>query len=140
MDKQSLHSFMTRARYGVVSSLAADGAPQSALVGVAITPELEIVFDTVKSSRKYANLIARPSCSVVLWWSGEQTVQLEGLACEPEGVELDRYREAYFATWPDGRDRLAWPGIAHLVIKPRWMRVSDYDQRPPLIEEFEFPE
>jgi pyridoxine/pyridoxamine 5'-phosphate oxidase len=138
MDKQSLHSFMARARYGVICSLAADGVPQSALVGVAITPELEIVFDTIKSSRKYDNLIARPSCSVVLWWSGEQTAQLEGLAFEPEGAELDRYRKAYFAAWPDGRDRLAWQGIVHLVVKPRWMRVSDYDQQPPLIVELQF--
>jgi hypothetical protein len=140
MDKPSLHAFMSRARYGVVSSLAADGAPQSALVGVAITPELEIVFDTLKTTRKYANLIARPSCSVVLWSSGEQTVQLEGLAFEPQGAELDRYREAYFKTWPDGRDRLAWQGIVHLVVKPTWMRATDYDQSPPWIEEFRFPQ
>lgn len=140
MDKPSLHSFMSRARYGVVCSLAADRTPQSALVGVAITPQLEIVFDTVKASRKYANLIARPSCSVVLWWGGEHTVQLDGVAFEPCDDELDRYRTAYFATWPDGRDRLAWQGIVHLVVRPRWIRVSDYDQRPPLIEELQFPE
>src|ERR1700743_352998 len=134
MDQLLLRSFMSRARYGVISSLAADGAPQSALVGVAITQELEIVFDTVKTSRKYADLIARPSCSAVLWWDGEQTVQIEGLAFEPEAAEIDCYRDAYFAAWPDGRDRLVWPGIVHLAVKPRWMRVSDYEQTPPLIE------
>jgi hypothetical protein len=29
--------------------------PQSALVGIAITPELEIIFDLVEKSRKFAN-------------------------------------------------------------------------------------
>jgi Pyridoxamine 5'-phosphate oxidase len=135
MDKASLHAFMTRSRYGVVSSLAADGTPQSALVGVAITPDLAIVFDTLKTTRKYANLRARPACSIVLWPGGEQTVQLEGVAHEPVGAELERYREAYFAAWPDGRDRLAWQGIVHLVVEPRWARLSDYDQSPPRIEE-----
>ena len=72
MDKATLYFFMTRARYGVVSSLAADGTPQSALVGVAIVPDLEIVFDTLRTTRKYDNLLARPACSVVLWWVGNR--------------------------------------------------------------------
>jgi hypothetical protein len=135
MDRLALHSFMTRHRYGVVSSISAAGTPQSALVGIAITPDLEIIFDTVKSSRKYPNLIARPACSFVVGWTGEQTVQLEGHAIEPTGPELKRYQEMYFAVWPEGRAHLTWPGIAYFVVRPRWIRYSDYDQRPPLIEE-----
>lgn len=135
MDKAALYAFMSRSRYGVVSSVASDGAPQSALVGVAITAECEIVFDTLRATRKYGNLSARPVCSVVLWWGGEQTVQLDGVAIEPTGSALEYYREAYFAVWPDGRGHLAWPGIVHFVIRPRWIRVSDYMQTPPSIEE-----
>ena len=66
MDRIALHAFMARHRYGVVSSIAEDGAPQSALVGIAITPQLEIIFDTMRFSRKYPNLIARPVCSLVV--------------------------------------------------------------------------
>jgi hypothetical protein len=135
MDRANLHAFLARARYGVVSYLSAAGTPRSALVGVAVTPELEIVFDTVKTSRKYGDLRARAACSIVLWWGGEQTAQLEGIALEPEGADLERYREAYFAVWPDGRDRLSWPGITHFVVRPRWIRCVDYEQTPALIEE-----
>lgn len=71
MDRIALHSFMVRHRYGVASSISEDGTPQSALVGIAISPDLEIIFDTVKSSRKYPNLIARPNCSFVVGWAGE---------------------------------------------------------------------
>jgi pyridoxine/pyridoxamine 5'-phosphate oxidase len=138
MEKTVLHSFMTRSRYGVVSSIAGDGTPKSALVGLAITSELEIVFDTLKTTRKYANLIARPACSVVLWWGGEQTVQIDGVTFEPVGAQLERYRETYFAAWPEGRDRLAWTGITHLVVRPLWIRAIDYDQAPPLMEEMRF--
>jgi hypothetical protein len=138
MDKATLYSVMTKSRYGVISSIESGGAPQSALVGVAITPDLEIVFDTLKTTRKYANLVARPSCSFVLWWNGEQTVQFEGIAIEPQGAALDRYREVYFAAWPDGPARLSWPGLVHLVVRPRWIRYSDFDQSPPRIEEMRF--
>lgn len=140
MDKSALYTFMKKARYGVVSSLSANATPESALVGIAITPDLEIVFDTDKTSRKYPNLRRHPACSVVLWWGGEQTVQVEGLAIEPEGEERERYRGAYFEAWPDGRDRLAWPGIVHFVVRPRWIRCSDYDQSPPLIDVTELPD
>lgn len=109
MTPAELHVFMAAQHYGVVSSIGPGGAPQSALVGIAVTPACEIVFDTVKSSRKYPDLIARPACSVVLGWSGEQTVQFEGLAAEPQGDELRRAQEAYFSAWPDGRDRVSGP-------------------------------
>jgi pyridoxine/pyridoxamine 5'-phosphate oxidase len=139
MDKVALCAFLSRSRYGVVSYLSPAGTPRSAIVGVAITPDLEIVFDTVKTSRKYGDLRERRACSVVLWWGGEQTVQFEGTAFEPEGDERERYREAYFAHWPDGRGRLSWTGITHFVLRPRWIRCVDYDQSPPLIEETSFP-
>src|SRR5580704_13826455 len=135
MDRASLHAFMTQHRYGVVSSMSRSGAPQSALVGIATTPDLEIIFDTVKTSRKYPNLIERSSCSFVVGWSGEETVQFEGIAEEPRGPELKRCQEVYFAAWPDGPERMKWPGIAYFVVRPRWIRYSDYDQSPPLIEE-----
>ena len=136
MDRASLHAFMTLHRYGVVSSISRSGTPQSALVGIATTPDLEIIFDTVKTSRKYPNLIERSSCSFVVGWSGEQTVQFEGIAEEPSGPELKRCQEVYFAAWPDGPERMKWPGIAYFVVHPLWIRYSDYDQSPPLIEEF----
>lgn len=138
MDRADLYKFMAGFRYGVVSSVAPDGTPQSALVGVAVTPNFEILFDTVKTSRKYPNLKARPQCSFVIGWGGEQTVQFEGEAVEPEGDELTRIMKAYFAVWPDGPLRLTWPKIAYFCVKPRWLRFSDFDQSPPLIVEMSF--
>lgn len=130
---------MSTQRYGIVSSLSPAGTPQSALVGIAVTPALEIVFDTLNSTRKYRNLTARPACSFVLGgWTSEQTLQLEGQAFEPQGDDLSRYREIYFQAWPDGRDRLRWPGLVHLVVRPSWIRYSDFDQSPPAVEEFRF--
>jgi hypothetical protein len=138
MDRPALYSFMSKHRYGVVSSSSAEGTPQSALVGIAVSPELEIIFDTVRSSRKYPNLIARPACSVVVGWAGEQTVQFEGIAREPIGPDLERCQQTYYTVWPDGPARLSWPGITYFVVRPRWIRYSDFDQRPPLIEETNF--
>jgi pyridoxine/pyridoxamine 5'-phosphate oxidase len=139
MTQTDLHRFIAQCKLGVLSTLAETGAPQSALVGIAVAPNLEIIFDTVKTSRKYPNLIARHRCSFVIGWAGEQTVQYEGEATELQGQELKRCQEVYFQAWPDGPTRLAWPGIVYFVVRPRWIRYSDFDQIPPLIQEFTFP-
>jgi pyridoxine/pyridoxamine 5'-phosphate oxidase len=104
VTKQDLFAFISKRRLGVLSSIAADGTPQSALVGIAVSSELEIIFDTFKSSRKYSNLTSKPAASFVIGWEGEVTMQFEGVAEVPAGVDLERYREIYFLTWPDGRD------------------------------------
>ena len=137
MTKTELFDFIGRHRYAVISSISPAGAPQSAVVGIGVSRDLEIVFDTLKSSRKYANLISNPAASVTVW-TGEATVQLDGIAEEPAGAERDRYREIYFealAGWA-GPARLV--GLTHVVIHPKWIRYSDFDQRPPQIEEFTF--
>jgi pyridoxine/pyridoxamine 5'-phosphate oxidase len=129
-----LVDFIAACDLGVVSYLSPEGTPQSAVVGIAVTPDVEIVFDTVSSSRKYDCLKARAECSVVVW-RGEVTLQYEGIA---EDTTDDRYKEAYFRKMPDGRDRLSWPGITYFVVRPKWIRYSDYDARPAVIEEFSF--
>ena len=138
MTKADLFTFLAGHKLGVLGTISPEGAPQSALVGIAVTPELEIIFDTVASSRKYANLLANPAASFAIGWAGEVTVQHEGRAFQPAGAELTRYQQVYFAAWPDGPDRLSWPGIAYFVVRPKWIRYSDFDQRRPQIEEFSF--
>ena len=138
MTRTELYGFLSGHKLGVLGYLSEQGTPRSALVGIAVTPELEIIFDTVSSSRKYGDLLANPAASFVIGWEGEVTVQYEGQAFQPTGPDLARYQQMYFEAWPDGPERLSWPGIAYFVVSPRWIRYSDFDRRPPLIEEFTF--
>lgn len=138
MTEVDVYQFIAKNRLGVLGTIVHSGAPQSALVGIAVTADLEIIFDTVKSSRKYPNLIARPTCCFVIGWTGEQTVQYEGHAEELKGPELEHYQKTYFQAWPDGPARLSWPGIVYFVVRPIWIRYSDFDQNPPFIREFTF--
>ena len=61
MDIQEVFRFMESERLGVLTTATNSGQPQAALMGFAVTPELEIIFDTVRSSRKYPNLKENPS-------------------------------------------------------------------------------
>jgi GNAT superfamily N-acetyltransferase len=136
ISRDDVVRFLQQQRYGIVASVAA-GAPQAAVVGVATTDELEIVFDTLDATRKVRNLRADPRAAVVIGWDDEVTVQIDGVADFPEGGELERIRDAYFAAWPDGRERLAWPGLVHARVKPTWLRYSDFRASPPIIVELD---
>ena len=137
MTRGDLVRLLREHRLAVVSTVAADGAPQSAVVGCAVSDHLEIVFDTLEQTRKAANLRRDPRISVVIGWDRERTAQLEGTADFPTGDELQRIQAVYFQAYPDGRERLSWPGITHVRVRPRWIRWSDFAQRPPFIFESE---
>ena len=64
--RAELLALMRGEPHGVVASTSDAGAPQAALVGLAVSDAFEIVFDTLGSTRKAANLRARPHVAVVL--------------------------------------------------------------------------
>ena len=133
MTRGELLDFLRQNKLMVQASVTSDGAPQAAVVGYAVTDTLEIVFDTLTSTRKYANLRANPRIALVVGWD-EITAQIEGTVDFPVGAELERLKDAYFVAYPDGRDRLAWAGITHARVRPTWVRYSDFTCDPPRIE------
>ncbi|HEY3987986.1 MAG TPA: pyridoxamine 5'-phosphate oxidase family protein [Acidobacteriaceae bacterium] len=140
MEKTELLAYLRSQRLGILGTLSTSGEPQGALVGYAITPHFEIVFDTLRTTRKYRNILANPRVSFTVGntaGSGdERTVQYEGLGEEPTGDELARLQQVYFATWPDGVERKQWANITWIVIHPRWIRYSDFNI--PMTQEWSF--
>ena len=67
MSRFELVDVLRGYRLAVVATVAADGQPQAAVVGIAISDGLEIVFDTVVGSRKAQNLQRDPRVGVVSW-------------------------------------------------------------------------
>jgi hypothetical protein len=139
MNSTALLEFMRLHRLAVQASVSAVGAAQAALIGVAITDQFEIVFDTIQTTRKAQNLRLNPHIALVIggWAPGdERTVQYEGVADEPSGRELDRLKQVYYVAYPDGPARASWPGLIYVRVRPTWVRYSDFNVDPPEIVEF----
>jgi len=126
VNRVQLLAFLRARRYCVQASVSAAGAPQAAVVGYAVSDDLEIVFDTLGDTRKMTNLRRDARAALVVGWDDDQTVQIEGLADEPTGDDLARLQAIYFAAWPDGVGRTSWPGITYVRVRPAWARYSDF--------------
>jgi pyridoxine/pyridoxamine 5'-phosphate oxidase len=136
MTKIDLANYLQTRRLATLATRNGSGAPQAALLGVAVTPACEVVFDTLATSRKHSNLMRDPRAALVFAGPGEQTVQYEGTAVLVRpGMAADRpYLDTYYAAWPDGRDRAMWPNLVYWRISPCWARFSDYALGPLIAE------
>ncbi len=136
MTLEEVFGIAKRKRFLVVSTVNEAGAPEAALMGYALTQTNEIVFDTLASSRKAVNLARNSAVALVIGWDDQISLQIEGEARRPVGDDLASAKSAYFREWPDGRARETWPDIVYLVVKPKWIRYSNYAAGPPVVEEF----
>jgi hypothetical protein len=139
IDRDELLAFMRQERYAVQASVSPTGHPQAAIVGIVVSDRFEVFFDTLDTSRKAANLRRNPSAAFVIGpalANSERTVQLEGVADEPTGSELEQLLEIYFAKFLDGRSRRSWPALIYVRVTPTWIRYSNYSTDPPEIVEF----
>ena len=142
MSEIDLVSFIRSHRWAIEATTSTTLEPQAAIIGIAVTDQLELVFDTLASSRKVANLRANPRVALVIggWDDNDpRTVQYEGVGDFPSSAELELLKQVYFATFPDGATRLSWPGITYVRVKPAWVRYSDFRSEPPVISERVFP-
>jgi pyridoxine/pyridoxamine 5'-phosphate oxidase len=135
MTKEFIYTKLQQYRLAVLATVADGIRPEAALVGFGVTSDLEIVFDTVRTSRKYSNLIANPRVALVIGWKNETTIQYEGIASELRAGEGADLKEAYYAVYPDGRQRaVEWSQLTHFVVRPFWIRYSNFNE-PVVIEE-----
>ena len=137
MTRDELLAFLRAQPWAVEASVNGDGEPQAAVIGVAVTENLELVFDTLGTSRKASNLRANPRIALVLGWDNGQTAQIEGVADEPTGEELQRLKAIYLQRFPDGHERAALADITYFRVSPMWVRHSDFRSTPPTVALFE---
>ena len=137
--KDFIYQFINQHKLAVVSTINQADKPESALVGIAVSTNLEVIFDTIISTRKCQNILLNPHVAMVVGLDNEITVQYEGEA-EILGNDSasDNYRQIYYTIWPEGRERTeTWPGLVHVRIVPKWMRYSNFNT-PVVIEEMQF--
>lgn len=126
LEKSVAIAFIRAHELGVVSTVSVKGTPEAALVNLAVTDELELVFYSLQDNRKCANLRDNPHIAVVIGWDSNRTLQYEGVVDEPRDEALEALKEVYAAARPNAAVQMGWPGLTYFRVKPKWLRLSDY--------------
>jgi uncharacterized pyridoxamine 5'-phosphate oxidase family protein len=135
--KRMILEFLRKHTLAVIATCHHDGTPEAATVDVSVRDNLEIVFDTFKETRKFDNLVERPSVAFVVGWSDNITVQYEGEATQVPVADLEQYQQAHLDSVPAEREFLE-RGALMFKATPRWIRYSDFNREPPELIEIRF--
>jgi hypothetical protein len=110
---------------GAIATATEKTGPEVALINFAVTDDLELVFETIQTTRKCQNLRDDPRVAFMAW-RGDQTLQYEGVADEPDEFALRELLDVYFAAVPEARGHQGWPGLIYVRVRPSWIRLSRY--------------
>ncbi len=132
-----IRELLLKTKLAVISTVG-EVSPESAVLEFGQTDTLELVFDTLNTSRKYKNLQRNPNVSFVIGWDDSITIQYEGTAREVRGDELEKCKDIYFLKNPEAKKWANKEGINYFLVSPRWIRYSDLNKHPWDIKELTF--
>ncbi|MDE2466304.1 MAG: pyridoxamine 5'-phosphate oxidase family protein [Alphaproteobacteria bacterium] len=123
-----VYNFLGRRNLGVISTVSEQGTPEAALINYGVTEHLELILETLQTSRKYKNLYRNPNMAMVVGTGKEcLTCQYEGVVSWPSDAALPGLLDIYFAARPEGLLHRGWPDLVYLLVRPIWIRISNYD-------------
>lgn len=126
MDKTGVLNFIKTKKHAVISTCGKNQKPEAALVGFGETENLEIIFGTFNTSKKYKNLKENNKVALVIGWDEDYiTVQYEGIAEELEGSEIEKYVALYHKKAPEAAAFKSHKNQTYWKVKPTWIRYSD---------------
>ncbi|MDP3947764.1 MAG: pyridoxamine 5'-phosphate oxidase family protein [bacterium] len=120
----------------VLSTVTSEGASESAAVEISVLDNLELIFDTLASFRKYRNLATNRNVSVVIGLE-PVTIQYEGTAFELEGKELNDYKKIHLDRFPEAA-KFEKLGMKFFKVLPKWIRYTDAVKQPWEVFEVNF--
>lgn len=112
--------------------------PEAAVLEFSETDDLEIIFDTFSTYRKYKNLQDNPKIALVIGWDGDITVQYEGIAKELSGEELEQCKRIHIQKLPKAVKFENMKVVRYFKVKPTWIRYSDLSKDPWEVFEADF--
>ncbi len=136
MDEKNLvKEFLNRKMLGVIATVNEIGKPEAALINYALTDNYELIFETLKSTRKYKNIMVNNKIAFVVGDSEEIEVQYEGEAREINENE-EGIKQIYFLKNPDAKRWEETNDKAFFVVSPVWIRYLNYTREPRQVLEF----
>ncbi len=131
-DTERILAFIKEQRLAVISTVDTErGKPEAACIAFAEKDNLDLIFGTLNTSRKYKNLESNQNVSFVIGWSDEfGTVQYEGVATELSGEEASVHGKIMADKNENARAFLTKENQRYFLVRPTWIRFVDKSQKP----------
>lgn len=128
-QKEIITNFLKNTKIGVIATHAKDRQyPESAVITLSETPDMHIIFNSSKLSRKNKNIRDNNKVSICMGfnWEAMQTVQIEGNAYiitdeVRAGNMIDNHfdKNPHLLVYKGKEDR------EFVEVVPKWIRYSD---------------
>lgn len=128
--KQKILEFIKKHIIAVISTIDLRGKPEAAVIEFSEKDNLEVIFDTFLTYRKYKNIKANPNVALVIGWDQDITVQYEGEAIELEEPELAECRAVHLTKLPKAAKFVNLEQTRYFKVIPKWIRYSDLSVNP----------
>jgi len=129
-EQEIVNDFIKGHGIAVISTVTHDYLPESAVMGISVGDNFEIVFGTIIDSRKYQNLQKNPRVALVIGWDKGKTVQYEGEAQELRGDAIEEFEKAHMASMPTAAKYVSNQDAAFFKVTPCWIKYTDASKDP----------
>ncbi len=136
--KKKILEFLNAHDCCVIATTDNDGKPEAATVGFSATDDLKLTIGTYRGTRKFANLQTNSKVAVVVGFSGDITIQYEGVARELTEPKLSERLKVHHAKLPSALKYRDHTDQTYLLIDPTWIRYTNYANNPDVEELREF--
>lgn len=125
-----VENFIGRHHLAVLATISPQNSPEAAVIEFSQRKDLEIIFDTFSTFRKYKNIRNNPKVALVIGWDEEISVQYEGIAQELTGEELKECKDIHICKLPDSEKFTRMRNICFFKVRPQWIRYLDLRSEP----------
>lgn len=134
--KDKMLAFMSERKFCVVSTIHANGTPESAFVAYT-SSNLDLFIGTSNLSRKFANITANPAVAIVIA-DQQGEIQYEGQATVVDPENFTEVEESHLSQIPGSDKYRKDPTQEYIHITPTWIRFIDHTVEDQVEEWSEF--
>ncbi len=139
-QKDKIYNLLHANEFCVISTNQPGLAPESAVISFSELEDMQLIFGTFQGSRKYQNIKQDNKVSLALGWDNttKQTLQIEGYAMEVNDADRLRIEDIHCKKNPSSERFRGKPEQRYFIVKPYWLKYSDYSVHPQEIWELHF--
>lgn len=126
-QKDKILELLQANHVGVIATHGDGLSPESAVVTISETPELEIIFGSSELARKNHNIARSPNVSLVVGWDivVRETLQIEGVAVCVSDSEREAIEALHCAKNPIFAKYNGNSSFQYFKLKPHWIRYTN---------------